>query len=292
VILVAENLNIISQSIGPALKERRAQPVQELAAKLDKVDVDYIDLNIGPARKGGEELLSWVVDTVQEVTAKPLSLDTTNPQAMEAGLKTCRNKTLINSISLQPVRLEQELPLVNKYNTEMIGLLWGIEGMPRDANERCMLCVDLVYKANECDIPNEKIWIDPIATPVSGEINQLKAGFEFLSMLPEISPGCKSIVGLSNVSNGTPAELRPILNQTFMIMLLKYNIYSAIMDAFDPVLIDIARGRRPDLIGLVQGMMDGNIPDPGSLSPEHLKYYKTFRVLNGDSLYSHLWLEA
>jgi cobalamin-dependent methionine synthase I len=79
-----------------------------------------------------------------------------------------------------------------------------------------MLAVDLVYKANEQGIANEKIWIDPIATPVSGEINQLKASFEFMSMLQDVAPGCKSIVGLSNVSNGTPSELRPWLNRTYM----------------------------------------------------------------------------
>jgi 5-methyltetrahydrofolate corrinoid/iron sulfur protein methyltransferase len=290
-ILVGEHLNIMSKSLGPALKDRQAGPVQEMARAEDAVDIDYLDLNIGPARKAGDEFMSWVVETVQAVTAKPLSLDTTNPVAMEAGLKVCKNKALINSISLQPVRLEQELPLVNKYNAEMIGLLWGVEGMPRDANERCMLAVDLVYKANEQGIPNEKIWIDPIATPVSGDIKQLHASFEFLSMLPEIAPGCKSIVGLSNVSNGTPENLRPPLNRTFLIMLMKYGLYSAISPAFDPVLIEIARGRRPDLVKLVYGWMDGEKPELSRLTPEQLEHYKTYRVLSGESLYSHAWLE-
>jgi 5-methyltetrahydrofolate corrinoid/iron sulfur protein methyltransferase len=290
-ILVGENLNIMSKTLGPALKERQPQPVQKMAQSEDAVDIDYLDLNIGPARKAGDEFMSWVVKTVQEVTKKPLSLDSTNPLAIEAGLRVCQNKTLINSISLQPVRLEQELPLVNKYNADMIGLLWGVEGMPRDANERCMLAVDLVYKANEQGISNEKIWIDPIATPVSGEINQLKASFEFMSMLPEVAPGCKSIVGLSNVSNGTPDNLRPILNRTYLMMLMKYGLYAAIVDAFDSELIDIARGRKPNLMQLVNRMMDGEKPDMASLTPEELKYAKTVRVLNGESLYSHSWLE-
>jgi 5-methyltetrahydrofolate corrinoid/iron sulfur protein methyltransferase len=290
-ILVGENLNIMSKTLGPALKERQAPPVQEMAKAENTADIDYLDLNIGPARKGGDEFMAWVVNTVQEVTKKPLSLDTTNPVAMEAGLKARKGKTLINSISLQPDRLNAELPLVNKFDADMIGLLWGIEGMPRDANERCMLAVDLVYKANEQGIPNEKIWIDPIATPVSGEINQLKASYEFMQMLPEIAPGCKSIVGLSNVSNGTPTELRPWLNRTFLIMLMKYGLYAAIVDAFDTELIDIARGRKPNIVNLVTGMMAGENPHMASLSPEEAKYAKTVRVLTGESLYSHSWLE-
>jgi cobalamin-dependent methionine synthase I len=290
-ILVGENLNIMSKTLGPALKERQAQPVQEMAQAEDKVDIDYLDINIGPARKAGDEFMAWVVKTVQAVTTKPLSLDTTNPVAMAAGLAACQGKALINSISLEQSRLEQELPLVTKYNADMVGLLWGAEGMPRDANERCMLAVDLVYKANEQGIPNERIWIDPIVTPVSGEINQLKASIEFLQMLPEIAPGCRSIVGLSNVSNGTPAELRPHLNRTYLIMLMKYGLYAALVDAFDAELIDIARGRKPNLVQLVNRILDGDKPDFATLTPEEVRYAKTVRVLTGESLYSHSWLE-
>jgi 5-methyltetrahydrofolate corrinoid/iron sulfur protein methyltransferase len=290
-ILIGENLNIMSKTLGPALKERQAAPVQAMAKAQDEADVDYIDLNIGPARKAGDEFMSWVVQTVQQITSKPLSLDTTNPVAMEAGLKVCKSRALINSISLQPDRLDAGLPMVNKYNADMIGLLWGVEGMPRDANERCLLAVDLVYKANATGIPNEKIWIDPIATPVSGEINQLKACLEFMSMLGDIAPGCKSVVGLSNVSNGTPADLRPYLNRTFLVMLAKYGLHGAIVDAFDSDLIDIARGRRPQITRMVHKMMDGESTDLSSLSPEELKYAKTVRVLTGESLYSHSWLE-
>ena len=290
-ILIGENLNVMSKTLGPALKERQSGPVQKMAKDENAVDVDYIDISIGPARKAGDEFMSWVVQTVQEVASKPLSLDTANLAAMEAGLKVCRGPALINSISMQPDRLEAGLPLVNKYNAEMIGLLWGVEGMPRDANERCLLAVELVYKANEAGIPNEKIWIDPIATPVSGEINQLKACFEFMSMLKDVAPGCKSVVGLSNVSNGTPAALRPYLNRTFLVMLAKYGLHGAIVDAFDQELIEIARGRRPEVTQLIQKMMDGEVPDFNTLSPEALKYAKTVRVLTGESLYAHSWLE-
>jgi cobalamin-dependent methionine synthase I len=282
----------MSKSLGPALRGRDANPVKEMARAEDKVNIDYIDLNIGPARKAGDEFMAWVVNTVQEVTHRPLSLDTTNPAAMEAGLKVCKSKALINSISLQPDRLQAELPLVMKYDADMIGLLWGVEGMPRDANERCMLAVDLVYKANEQGIPNEKIWIDPIVTPVSGEINQVKACFEFMSMLQDVAPGCKSIVGLSNISNGTPDNLRPYLNRTNLMMLMKYGLYAAIVDAFDSELAAIARGERPNLMQLVHRYMDGEKPDVSSLSLEEMKYYKTVRVLTGESLYSHSWLEV
>ncbi|MFC2062716.1 dihydropteroate synthase [Chloroflexota bacterium] len=290
-ILIGENINIMSKTIGPALRERNPGPIQELAKAEAEAGVDYLDINIGPARKAGDEMMEWVVKTVQEVTDLPLSLDTTNPVAMEAGLKVHQGKALINSVSLQPDRLEQGLPLVTRYQANMIGLLWGIEGMPRDDAERGVLVADLMYQAGERGIPSEDIWIDPILTPVSVEINQVKSCFEFMSMLGDIAPDCKSTVGLSNISNGTPTELRPYLNRTCLIMLMKYGLYSAIVDAFDAELVSIAQGKMPEIVSLVHRVMDGERPDLASLSPKELEYVKTVRVINGETLYSHSWLE-
>jgi len=288
-ILIGENINIISKTIGPALKERDPKPIQELAKSM--ADVDYLDINIGPARRAGDELMEWVVKTVQEVADKPLSLDTTNPVAMEAGLKVHKGRALINSISL--VRMEEELPLVTKYDADFIGLLWGREGMPRDEAERGVIAVELMYAASEMSIPNEKIWFDPIITPASNvDTNQVKPCLAFMSMLQDISPGGKSAVGLSNVSNGTPTDLRPYLNRTYLMMLMKHGLHSAIVDAFDKELISIARGEKPELVNLIHRVMDGERPDLSSLDKEEIKYVKTVRVLTGESLYSHSWLEV
>ena len=289
--LIGENLNIVSKKYGPALKERNAGPVQELAIAQTKAGMDYLDINIGPARKDGNKFMEWVVTTVQAVTDVPLSLDTTNPIAMEAGLKAYRGKTLINSISLE--RMETELPFVLKYNSDFVALLWGRDGLPRDANERGAIAAELLYNANEKGISNDRIWFDPIVTPaVNIASNHVKHCLDFLSMLPDIAPGARSIVGLSNVSNGAPNNLRPYLNRTLLMMLMKYNLYSVILDALDRELIDIARGNRPELLKLVQRGMDGEIIDPASISAEEVKYVKTVKVLLGEVLYSDSWLES
>jgi len=289
--LIGENLNIVSKTYGPALKERNAGPIQDLVKAQAKAGMDYIDINIGPARKEGDKFMEWVVKTVQEVTAIPLSLDTTNPIAMEAGLKAHQGKALINSISLE--RMAEELPLAVKYNCDFVGLLWGRDGLPRDVNERGAIAAELLYNANEKGIGAERIWFDPIATPaVNIQSNHVKPCLEFLSMLPELAPGAKSIVGLSNASNGAPNNLRPYLNRTYLMMLMKYDIYSAILDAFDTELMDIARGKRPELVKLVQRTMDGEIIDLNSITAEDAKYVKTVKVLLGEVLYSHSWLET
>jgi len=289
-ILIGENINIMSKTIGPAMRERIPEPIQELAKAEAAAGVDYLDINIGPARKAGDELMEWMVKTVQAVTDLPLSLDTTNPVAMEAGLKVHKGRALINSISLD--RMEEELPLAKAHNADLIGLLWGREGMPRDADERAMIAVELMSKASELGISNGNIWFDPIVTPaVNVDTDQVTPCLEFMSMLQDIAPGGKSAVGLSNVSNGTPTELRPYLNRTYLMMLMKYGLYSAIVDAFDSELIKIARGERPQLVNLMHRVMDAEKPDLSSLTEEEVKYVKTVRVLIGESLYSHSWLE-
>ncbi|MFO7887167.1 MAG: dihydropteroate synthase, partial [Eubacteriales bacterium] len=69
----------------------------------------------------------------------PIALDTTNADALEAGVKAAKKGTaLINSVTVQPARMERLLPLVTQYDADIIGVLWGPDGMPRDENERAM----------------------------------------------------------------------------------------------------------------------------------------------------------
>jgi len=231
------------------------------------------------------------VRVVEAASPLPFALDTTNAHAIESGLKAVSKPALINSVSLQPERLEKLLPLAKEYRADIIGLLWGTEGMPRDANERCMLAVDLIYQAEAAGISPERIWIDPIATPVTVDIFQVRSCFECMNMLSEIAPGCRSIVGLSNISSGVPSHLRGHLNRTFLAMLSKYHLYAAICDTLDDELVELARGNMNGIVEMVHRLMDGEQVDPGTLTPKEMEYYKTYRVISGEVLYSDSWLE-
>jgi 5-methyltetrahydrofolate corrinoid/iron sulfur protein methyltransferase len=297
-LLIGESLNVISKKIGRAFKERDPKPIQEEALFQKQKGMDYIDINLGPAKKDGHELMPWVVQKVQEVVPDlPLALDTSNINAIEAALKAIKPSTngvphIINSIMVRPERYEKMVPLAAEHNADFIALMWGPEGLPRDENERAALCVELLYFANEAGIPNEKIWVDGIVTPVNIQQPQLMSLMEFQKMIEDIAPGAKSTCGLSNISNGPPDHLRPILNQVYMVMLEKCGMVSVIADPLDDRLIDIAKGKRQDIVDLIYGMMDGNEPDVGTLSKEMIDIKKTYEVIVGKTLYSDSWLEV
>lgn len=293
VLAIAESINIMGKRSGGAMKERNPGPIQEMAKEEASAGASYLDLNIGPARKDGTELMPWVVQTVEAVTDIPLCLDTTNADAMTAGFKAVKNKAdaIMNSISAQPERMEKLIPVAAEAGCNVIALLWGPEGMPRDSNERAAMAVDLMMALTEAGIPNEKMLFDPIGTPITLGADQIASGLEFMSMLQDIAPGAGSTIGLSNVSNGVAEHLRKYLDRTYLIMLMKYGISTAIVNSYDDELMAICKGERADLVEMVHAMMDGNNPDPSTLEGAALEHYKTYRVLSGQTVFSESWLE-
>ncbi len=239
--------------------------------------------------------MQWVVETVQEVVDLPLLLDTTNIDAIEAGLKVCDKPPIINSIMCRPERYEKMLPLAAEYNADFVALMWGPEGLPRDEHERVALAVELLTAANAAGIPSEKIWVDGVVTPVNVQQDHAMKLVKFYEMLygelAEMFPGVRSTCGLSNVSNGAPDHLRPILNQTYAVMLMKYGMQSIITDPKDDVLNAIAKGERQDIVDVIYQTMDGNEPKLDDLPKELQDYVKTTNVLLGKTLYSDSWLE-
>ena len=295
-LLIGESLNVISTKIGRAFKERDPKPIQEEALFQKEKGMDYIDINLGPAKKEGHELMPWVCQVVQEVVSDvPLVLDTSNIDAIAAALKVvkpCNIPHIINSIMCRPERYEKMIPIAADSGADFVALMWGPDGLPRDENERAALTVELLYAANEAGIPNEKIWVDGIVTPVNIQQPQLMSLMAFQEMMSEIAPGAKSTCGLSNISNGPPEHLRPILNQTYMVMLERAGMVSVIADPLDDGLIAIAKGQRQDIVDLIHKVMDGESPDMGGLSKEMQDYVKTVNVILGRSLYSDSWLEV
>ncbi len=293
-IIIGENIHVIAKDVSVAIRERNAKVIQGLTKEQTQSGAHYIDVNVGPMKKDTEETMKWLINTVQEVTDLPLSIDTMNPVAMEAGLKYCKKRAIINSASGKTESKAQMLPLAKKYNADVVISVMTDKGMPAEVESKIESIMETVAHANDLGIPNEDIWVDPIILPVStaGEGQKLAVGnLEFIKILQDVLPGVKSTVGLSNISNGVPAHLRPVLNRTYLVMLAKNGLYSAIADPLDEELMAFMKGELPKITDLIYRTMDGEDIDLSPLAQKEAAYVKTARVLMAQSLYSDAWLE-
>src|SRR3989304_3259871 len=111
---IGENIHIISPRVKEGIANRDGAFFVELARKQQQAGADALDLNIGPQKKAGPEVMDWLVDCVQEaVPGMTLSFDTTNLAAIEVGLKKVGANAIINSTSAEEERLANVPPLAS-----------------------------------------------------------------------------------------------------------------------------------------------------------------------------------
>ena len=283
-LIIGEKLSIIAKRVREAMMKKDKGPIQEIATRQWKEGSGVIDANIGPAEDGGEELMQWMVTTIQEVVPLPVCLDTTNGKAIEAGLKVHNNewgKPLINSTSNDPERFPI-LELGAKYNCDVIGLTVGKGGLPADAEERAHIAAEIMGRAMEYGLPLENLYLDPLVLQIATTQDQARHVIEAVKLFQHINePPMKTIVGLSNISNGCPKALRPILNKHMFVLLEDAGLTAAIADAKEMAEVEEERG-------LILDVMAGKeIEDKQKMA----EIRKTLDVIMGRTLYAHSYLE-
>ncbi|GAB4278750.1 MAG: methyltetrahydrofolate cobalamin methyltransferase [Coriobacteriia bacterium] len=241
-LVIGEKVNVINKRIGAAMKERDKGPIQEMALRQLEHGADALDINLGPATKDGPATMEFVVNTVQEVADCRLCLDTMNPEAMEAGLKLCKQQPIINSTSAERARLERFLPLAKTYEAEIIGLAMTEAGVSRDTEERVMAASTIMMAMMEFDVPLERLYLDPLLLPIGVAQNQAPAAIEAVRMFKQLNdPPLKTVVGLSNIYNGCADRVKTPLATALLGLLLDAGLDAAIMDADDPRQMEMAR---------------------------------------------------
>jgi 5-methyltetrahydrofolate corrinoid/iron sulfur protein methyltransferase len=307
-LIIGENIQIISTLVKNAVENRDAKPLQDLAKKQVEMGAGMIDLNIGRRKKDGTEVMPWMVDIMHEaVPGTALSLDTTNAAAVEAGLKRCKElgiEAMINSASAEPERLESMMPLAAEYDCKIIALTMGAN-IPASADGRVELAMNVVVpKAMELGIPMENLYLDPLALTVNGmqehAMETINAVRMFKMML---DPPPMTTIGLSNVSNTTPHEGRSLLNRIFLVMLMAAGLDSAIADPLDEKqneMIQIIEQRDDStpvgklLVTLYDktAAMESLEPDDVDMNdPDQVAIFKTLQVLENKTIYAASYLE-
>jgi 5-methyltetrahydrofolate corrinoid/iron sulfur protein methyltransferase len=304
VLIIGENIHIISPRVKEAIENNDAGPIQDMAVRQVEAGAGILDLNIGPQKKHGVEVMPWIVEAVQAVVDVPLSLDTTNVAAMEAGLQVCKQRAMLNSTSADPARLDSVMGLAAKYNARVIALTMGVDGIPTTADGRAGIAMEtLLPTADGLGIASPDVFLDPLVLAVN--CNQDVAGetIDAIRIFKQLSdPPPTTVVGLSNISNGCPDECRSLINRTYLVMLLSAGLDCAIADPLDQEQNEFIRivEQRDDSTGLnklvlalhdasaAMEELDQAAVDMGD--PRQVDVFKTYRMLKNDTLYADSYL--
>jgi 5-methyltetrahydrofolate corrinoid/iron sulfur protein methyltransferase len=290
--------------VRKAIEERNKEPIQEMAMAQVEAGADALEVNIGPQKKKGPEVMEWMVDTIQEVVDVPLCLDTTNLAAMEAGLKRAKQQPIVNSTSADPDRLRDVPPLAAKYNAKLIALTMG-KSISVEADKRVAIALEqLMPRMMEVGVPMDQVLMDPLILTVSGMQEYCPEAIETIRFLKQISdPPPLTLVGLSNVANGVPKENRSLVSSTYAVMLLAAGLDAAIVDARDERLKEWVRivEERDDSTPVGQlllnlhdatAAMEDLDPDVVDMdNPEQAAIYKTVQVLQNKIIYADGYLQ-
>lgn len=298
-ILIGENIHVISKIVREALIKRDENFVLDLINSQNKMD--YFDLNVGPAKSDLVEVLPWLAKIIQNNSECGISFDTTNSEEMKKGLEVFKGKTFINSISLDDERIEKVGGLAVEYGSNLIALTLSKEnGIPKDADGRLEIAFSIYEQCLEKGIDNEKLFFDPLILPICVDQSQGIEAINTIKMIKEsFDPPVKTVIGLSNISNGCPKDLRPLINRVYASLAFGAGLDAAIIDAKDDELIRILKmlemnSPKSQLDKLYINLSD-MISNFGELDDvefdkndlEQLKVIKTARILLNNEIYSH-----
>jgi len=302
---IGENIHIVSPKVKEALKDRDGTFFVDLARRQKDAGADVIDLNIGPRKKDGPEVVDWLVDCMEEaVPGMTLSFDTTNLAAIETGLKRVGSNAMVNSTSAEEERLANVPPLAAKYDAKLIALCMEKSGIPVSADERIGIAMEkLIPRAQEVGIPMENLYVDPLILTVSGCQEYVPEAIETIRMLKMVmDPPPMTTVGLSNVSNQVPNEMRPLIERVFVVMLLAVGCDSAILNPLDTKLFDTIKAveARDDstpvkalnlrLFDAIAAMEEPTEDMVDMSDPDQVEIWKTVQILLNKVIYADSYL--
>jgi 5-methyltetrahydrofolate corrinoid/iron sulfur protein methyltransferase len=304
-LIIGENITIGTEEVQKAIAERDAEVIQRRAVSQVEHGAGMLDLNIGPQKRHGVEVMGWIVDAVQEVVDVPLCLDTTNVAALEAGLKHCDKQAMLNSTSADPERLESIMPLAGKYGAKVIALTMG-KTIPSTTEGRAELAMEvLIPKAMELGIPMENLYLDPLVLTVQGMQDYAPQTLEALRYFKQIvDPPPMTVVGLSNISNDVPWEQRGLINRTYLVMLMAAGLDAAIANPLDEkqnefIRIVEERDTSTPVGELLVNLYDATAAmeelDPALVDmddPDQAAIWKTVQILEDKVIYAHGYLKT
>jgi 5-methyltetrahydrofolate--homocysteine methyltransferase len=229
--IIGEKINGTRKLVGKAIAEHDGAYIQNLARKQVEGGAQWLDINAGTHPDQEPEDLIWLIHLVQDVVDVPLCLDSANPRALRAAMKEVRQTPMINSISGEPSRLDGILPIVTEFQCPVIALCMDDKGIPPTAEGRLEVLHRVVMETRKAGIPDEKLYIDPLAMTIATNTEAGKVIFKTMQDIHSAYPEAHISCGLSNISFGLP--VRPLINRTFLVLAINAGMDTAIIDPND-----------------------------------------------------------
>jgi len=239
-LIIGERINGQFKKIRKAIDDRDEKPMIEEALSQVKAGANALDINTGPGLDNPEEVMKWMIETVQDATDVVIVVDTPLPKTMEAGLGVCKRTPVINSTTAEKVRMGTLFPIAHEYDCNIIGLAIDERGVARETEAKVELGLNMIMNAMEYDVPSDHLYLDPVVLPIGAAQDQLPFAIEAARTFKSLSdPQPNTIVGLSNVSSST--KQRSILNRVYLAMLMANGLDAAIMDPNDADLMNVLK---------------------------------------------------
>ncbi len=242
-IIIAERINATIPSVKNIILNHDAQGLLGLARRQAEAGASYIDLNVSTGVGSPEDeikAMKWAVETILGELEIPLCMDSSNPAVLAAGLKSCKGKpAMLNSTKAERKSLEEVIPLAKEYSIPLVALTMDESGIPKSVKDRIRAGEKIVEACKHYKVPIEKVFFDLLAIPLSTDVTQ---GLTTLTAITEIKkefPGCRTVLGISNVSFGLPGRAR--LNAAFLHMAAYAGLDAAIVDLLNKEMVDAVR---------------------------------------------------
>ena len=229
---------LIGERINPTGRKKLAAEIREgslLGVKKDAVNqvkagAQILDVNMGVGGIDQAKMMAQAVREISQITDAPLSIDTSDEKALEAGLRIYPGRALINSVSFEPERIAKFLPLAKKYGAAILVLPLTEKGVPKTAAERVEVAGKIIAAAKKAGLRDGDFLLDALVMTISADAG---ACLEVLSTLKLYREkfGYPTTMGLSNISFGLPN--RPLINATFFAMSLAAGLDAPIMNPYD-----------------------------------------------------------
>ncbi len=239
-LVIADNLNIRNSAYREAVKKKDRKAIETMSKELASLGADMINIQVSSDSDGDEDVLPFVVDTVQQALDLPLCLDSRNVAALAKAVPLCKEPPIINYISADEKNADVFLKLIRETKSNLV--IRAVKGtVPMTLEAKLMIIEDLIEKANAADIPNERLFADPSVVHIGKAMGQehLLNAHESIVVLNEmVDPPINTVIWLSNVTTGLPRNIKSRVAATYLSYLAGAGLHAAMLNVKDPEIMN------------------------------------------------------